>query len=144
MVKRAMLASLMFLLAAGCSPAPQPAAGAPPSFARDIAPVLEARCARRGGCHGEDPTPAVDLDLRRTAAYRQLVAVPAETGRLAILRVEPGHPATSLLVHKLTGRSGKSMPLDPETGEPATPSPVSLEWIERFLVPWIAAGAPAN
>jgi len=143
MLNRTMLASVTWLLAA-CSPDAQPAAEALPSFARDIAPVLEARCAQRGGCHGEAPTPAVDLDLRRAASYRELVAVPAETGRLALLRVEPGHPATSLLLHKLTGRSGKTMPLDPQTGQPLTPSPISLEWIERSLVPWIAAGAPAN
>lgn len=123
--------------------------GAPsPSFERDIAPVFEARCARARGCHGEEPTPLVDLDLRRDRAYRELVGVRAETGRLALLRVEPGHPAASLLVQKLTGRggpgSGKRMPLDPESGEPVTPSPIAAAWVDEVLVRWIEAGSPPN
>lgn len=119
-----------------------------PSFERDIAPVLEARCARARGCHGADPTPLVDLDLRRDRAYRELVGVRAETGRVALLRVEPGHPAASLLVQKLTGRggpgSGKRMPLDPESGEPVTPSPIAAAWVDEVLIRWIEAGSPAN
>jgi hypothetical protein len=119
-----------------------------PSFERDIAPVLEARCARARGCHGEEPTPQVDLDLRRDRAYGQLVGVRAETGRVRLLRVEPGHPAASLLVQKLTGRggpgSGKRMPLDPESGEPITPTPIAAAWVDEVLVRWIEAGSPQN
>ncbi len=130
-------------LAACSSPDARPPAS-PPSFAGDIAPLLEARCASARGCHGADPTPMVDLDLRRAHAYRQLVAVPAETGRSSLLRVEPGHPAASVLIQKLTGRAGagKPMPLDPATEEPARP--IAPAWIEAVLVPWIAAGAPDN
>lgn len=143
-----MFAVALAALVACSSPDGQLAAGVTPSFERDIAPMLEARCAHARGCHGADPTPLVDLDLRRARAYRELVGVAGETGRLALFRVEPGHPAASLLVQKLTGRagpgSGKPMPLDPETGEPVTPSPLSPDWVDRMLIPWIAAGAPAN
>ncbi len=119
-----------------------------PSFERDIAPVLDATCARARGCHGAYPTPVVDLDLRPGRAYRELVGIRAETGRVALLRVEPGHPAASLLVQKLTGRggpgSGKPMPLDPESGEPVTPSPIAAAWVDEVLVRWIEAGSPEN
>jgi len=142
------VAAGLLAVVAACAPD----AGAPPeaipSFERDIAPVLEARCTASRGCHGAEPTAEVDLDLRRTRAYWQLVAVPAETGRGALLRVEPGHPATSVLVQKLTGRggpgAGRPMPLDPRTGGPAVPSPLAPAWTEAVLVPWIAAGAPNN
>jgi hypothetical protein len=138
---------LATLVACGSGEVRQPAGGSP-SFERDIAPVLEARCARAEGCHGTDPTPLVDLDLRRDRAYRELVGVRAETGRVALLRVEPGHPAASLLVQKLTGRggpgSGKRMPLDPGSGEPVTPSPIPAAWVDEVLVRWIEIGSPAN
>jgi hypothetical protein len=143
-----MLAAGLATLSACSSSDPQPPGGATPSFERDIAPVLEARCSHSRGCHGADPTPLVDLDLRSARAYRELVAVPAETGRVALFRVEPGHPAASLLVQKLTGRSGpgsgKAMPLDPTTGEPLTPSPLPPGWIEDVLVVWIERGSPEN
>ncbi len=140
---RALTTFAAALVAACSSPEARPPAP-PPSFARDIAPVLEARCARARGCHGAEATPVVDLDLRRARAYRELVAIPAETGTSSLLRVEPGHPAASVLVHKLTGRpgAGKPMPLDPKTEAPAPP--IAPDWVDAVLVPWIAAGAPDN
>jgi hypothetical protein len=114
-----------------------------PSFSSDIAPVLAERCSTAQGCHGADPTPAVDLDLRPEAAYRALVGVPAETGPVPCLRVAPGAPDRSLLLLKLTGAlgpgQGKRMPLDRRTHEPA--EPLSDHWIGTVLTRWIEAGA---
>jgi hypothetical protein len=128
------------------SPAGPPPAGDRTSFARDIAPVLAERCATARGCHGADPTPAVDLDLRGGTALQALVGVRAETGAVPLLRVAPGDPDRSLLVRKLTGgldsTQGKRMPLDPRTHGPAEPLPP--EWIDGVLIRWIEAGASAG
>jgi hypothetical protein len=133
---------LLLLACTKRAPAPQPSA---PSFAHDVAPVLDRMCAHAEGCHGDKPTDSVDLDLRATAAYRQLVDVPAQA-RKGALRVKRGEPEASFLVDKLTGRlgarEGKSMPIDANTGAPVLPSPIGSDYIERILAPWIASGAP--
>src|SRR2546426_76014 len=48
--------------------APAPASPVP-SFRRDVLPVLVRNCASAKGCHGEDPTESVSLDLRPLGAY---------------------------------------------------------------------------
>jgi hypothetical protein len=117
-----------------------------PSFRRDVEPVLVERCSTAHGCHGADPTPAVDLDLRPGAAYGQLVGVPAETGPVPFLRVAPGDPDRSLLLLKVTGAlgpgQGKRMPLDRRTHEAA--EPMSDHWIGTVLARWIEIGAPRD
>lgn len=122
-------------------------AAAVPSFARDIAPVLEKHCTGKE-CHGEEPPVDVTLDLRPAAAYHQLVRVPAEMGEAHLLRVNPGNPDDSMLVHKLTGRlgfkEGKRMPIDDQTGEPILPSPLPPDFVDGAILPWIRAGAPDN
>lgn len=124
-------------------PAPAPAG---PSFRRDILPMLATSCAATDGCHGVDATDRVNIDLRESAAYRTLVNQRAEL-RPAALLVEPGQPARSFLIDKLTRRlvegEGKPMPLDPETGKPKDPSSVA-GFVERTLVPWIEQGARDN
>lgn len=119
----------------------------PPSFRREILPVLERHCSSADGCHGARPTDSVDLDLRASAAHSQLVNHPAKIREGAVL-VRPGDVAASFLVDKLTGalaeREGKAMPLDADTGTPIEPSPLPPDFIERVLGPWILAGAPVN
>lgn len=129
------------LLVAGCKkPAP-----ARPSFSRDVAPVLIHHCAEAKGCHGDDPTDSVDLDLRREHAYAELVGRPSAV-RKGALRIHPGDPAASFLLDKLTGalgpREGKQMPIDPTTGAPIVPSPLPSSFVTPTLKTWIAAGAP--
>jgi hypothetical protein len=118
-----------------------------PSFARDIAPVLARHCTAKD-CHGEQPTIDITMDLRPSLAYRQLVNVPAEMGEAHLMRVKPGDPENSLIVHKLTGRigrkEGKAMPIDGDTGAPVRPSPLPASFVDGVLVPWILAGAPDN
>lgn len=122
-----------------------PRAPAAPSFRRDILPVFAANCAGAHGCHGEEPTDKVELDLRADNAYGDLVDRPAK-GRNGAVRVKPGDPAASFLVAKLTATQaateGKAMPLDPRTGETTTMTPPAREFVDTVLRPWIAAGAP--
>ena len=119
-----------------------------PSFQRDVLPVLRQQCASAQGCHGEKPTDSVHLDLRSGTAYAQLVNAPAQA-RKGALRITPGIPASSFLLDKLSGktlgpREGKRMPLDPDTGVPFEHSPLSPDFVESALRPWILGGAPNN
>ena len=150
----------LFLSLAGCtgqcgdqgtqSRTSLPSSKAPPipSFRADVLPVLALHCASAEGCHGDKPTPSVSLDLRAAFAYGELVNKPSE-GRRGALRVRPGEPQASFLIDKLTGRlgsvqDGKRMPIDVDTGAPVVPSPLPLDFVEKVLEPWIAAGAPNN
>jgi hypothetical protein len=118
-----------------------------PSFRADILPVLQHHCAEQRGCHGEEPTESVELDLRPSAAFDQIVNHPAR-GRPDALRVKPGDPGSSFLVSKLSGPlrpdEGKLMPLDADTGTPIQPSPLPKQFVEELVEAWIAAGAPNN
>jgi hypothetical protein len=125
--------------------APPPAA--PISFRRDVAPVLARTCAGSDGCHGPDPTHRVRLDLREKAAYASLVGHPSELRTGAVL-VDPGRPARSFIVDKLTRKlapkgEGRPMPLDPQTGNALDPNPVE-GFVWKTLVAWIAQGAADN
>jgi hypothetical protein len=127
------------------SSAPQPAT--PVSFRRDVAPVLASNCATADGCHGPDGTQRVHLDLRAGAAYAGLVGRPSEL-REGAVRVDPGNPARSFIVDKLTGKlaakgEGRPMPLDPVTGDARNPNPVE-GFVWKTLVAWIAQGAANN
>ena len=102
------------------------------SFARDIAPVLKARCA---SCHltGQEEG---NMALHPAAAYASLVNVPSVESDL--LRVKPGTPTQSYLLLKLEGRhldaggTGARMPFGQAPLDDAT--------IERIRV-WIRDGA---
>lgn len=106
------------------------------SFARDIAPVLKTNCA--AACHltGEEPG---HLKLYPGAAYKSLVGVPSEQSPL--VRVAPGAPDKSYLVHKLDGtqiKAGGQGARMPFGGDPLPPD--ILTKISR----WIEQGAPNN
>ena len=97
-------------------------------------------------CHGAADSGG--LTLTPDAAYANLVGVAATNPAAhaaGLLRVAPGDPDHSFLLDKITGRltpdEGKRMPLDPETGAPAEPNPVTQDFIEKILIPWIRAGA---
>jgi hypothetical protein len=109
--------------------------------------VLVRHCASAKDCHGDEPAESVKLDLRAHAALGELVNTPAEL-RAGAVRVKPNDPGESFLIAKLTGflgaKEGKSMPLDPDTGAPMSPSPLPSGFIEDVLAPWIASGAADN
>jgi hypothetical protein len=117
------------------------------SFRRDVVPVLAKSCTGNEGCHGDQKTRRVDLDLRGgPTTYESLVGRRAQM-RAGALRVDPGHPARSFVVDKLTRHlgphEGQAMPMDPETGAPVEQSPVeSFVW--KTLIPWISQGAGDN
>ena len=90
-------------------------------------------------CHtGVGRTPSGGLNLAHEVAYDQLLNVPSRAKPGAI-RVIPGDPDNSYLVHKLDGRSdivGRRMPF---SGPPFLTDGQML-----ILKRWIATGAPRN
>ena len=90
-------------------------------------------------CHtSTGRNPAGGVNLNHDVAYEQLVNAPAR-GKAGAIRVMPGDPDNSYLIHKLEGSAdivGRRMPLN---GPPyLTDGQVLI--IRR----WIAIGAPHN
>src|SRR3954454_20828739 len=94
---------------------------APPTFERDVQPILTARCAK---CHGAKVSRS-GLDLSSAAAVKR----GGDTGPAVV----PGDPARSLLLEQIT--SG-AMP--PGKATKLTPAEVAT------VKAWIAAGAPGD
>lgn len=120
-----------------------PAGGAPdvlvpnPSFAQDVQPILEIRCAT-GGCHSPG-TRQAGLVLAPASAYDALVNAPA-TLRPGQFRVVPAQPDQSWLVAMIvpdaSGRGTTSrMPL---ASQPLTSNQIAT------IVRWIEQGAARN
>jgi hypothetical protein len=83
-------------------------------------------------------TPPQGLSLDPGAAYGSLVGV-ASRQKPGLLRVNPGNPDESYLVHKLEGRAdivGQRMP--------RTAGPFLTEGQMMVIRRWIALGAPNN
>ncbi|MBI4301219.1 MAG: hypothetical protein HY664_01255 [Chloroflexi bacterium] len=105
------------------------------SFVQDIQPIFGSRCVF---CHQTGASQA-GLNVGLGLAYKSLVKVPSTESRL--LRVAPGDPENSYLLHKLLGThlqvggQGEQMPL----GGPPLPKD-DLEKIQK----WIQDGAPEN
>ena len=117
-------AVLLALLSAG------PAAAAPPTFERDVQPILTRYGCNAGACHGKARGQnGFQLSLLAFDHDADHAALTAEArGR----RVFPASPANSLLLTKATGAvphgGGKKLAAD------------SPEY--RTLLEWVAAGAP--
>lgn len=111
---------------------------AQPSFARDVRPMLELRCAT-GGCHTPG-TAQSGLVLDPSVAYDELVGVPAGSSGGVHLRVEPGNAADSWLVRRIGAdpalRNG--LPRMPLAATPLTPNQIAT------IVNWINQGALRN
>lgn len=103
-----------------------------PSFALDIAPVLEARCAL-GGCHTAASQQG-QLVLEPDAAYDEIVNVTSVSGQ-GMLLVAPGDSAGSWLVRMISPDATLRMPL---ASRPLTTN--QIENIRR----WIELGAERN
>jgi hypothetical protein len=83
-------------------------------------------------------TPPMGLSLDPAVAYANLVAV-ASREKPELLRVAPGNPDASYLVHKLEGRAdivGQRMP--------RTAGPFLTDGQMLVIRRWIALGAPNN
>lgn len=114
----------------------QTVCGAPPvEFKRDIVPLLKTRCAV---CHltGDE---AYGMALYPGAAYKNLVDVQSHESPL--MRVKPGKPDESYIIHKLEGTqasvggNGLQMPI-----EGGYLSKQEIDMIRS----WIADGAKDN
>lgn len=90
-------------------------------------------------CHTDaGRSPAGGLNLRREVAYTSLVGV-ASTGKPGAVRVVPGDPERSYLIHKLEGRAdivGLRMPRNN--------GPFLSEGQIAVIKRWIALGAANN
>jgi mono/diheme cytochrome c family protein len=80
----------------------------------------------------------VGLDLSSDAAYNLLVGVPS-VERPGMLRVAPGDPENSYLMHKIEGRPGIVGLRMPRSGPPYL-TDGQIQIIRR----WIEIGAPRN
>jgi hypothetical protein len=110
---------------------------AQPSFARDIQPILTARCAT-ASCH-TFVTMQGDLALDSAHSYAQLVNVEAKL-RSGKVRVLPGNAADSWLYNMISEDSTE------RTGEPRMPlgrTPLTDNQIGT-IVNWINQGAANN
>ena len=106
--------AVLVLLAAVSAAAP--AAAAPPSFARDIKPLLSNKCLR---CHGPDDAARQgggDGGLRLDTA----AGAAADLGGHAA--IVPGDPAASVLLARVTSTDPAAVMPPPEAGDPLTPA----------------------
>jgi hypothetical protein len=94
----------------------------PPSFDRDIRPILKAACTH---CHGEEEPIAGGIDLR----LRRFLLTEGESGEPAIV---PGDAEASRLVQLI--ESGEM----PAEGKPLGPQQIAT------IRAWVAAGAPVE
>ena len=92
------------------------------------------------GCHSTvgGRTPAAGLDLAGATAHAQLVNVPSNA-KAGAIRVVPGDPENSYLIHKLEGRLGI-------VGQrmPRTTGPFLTDGQVLVIKRWIELGAPNN
>jgi len=106
-------------------------------FADDVQPIFTANCAF-SGCHAGS-SPAQGMNLSDGQAYANIVNV--QSNESGLLRVDPGDPDQSYLVHKIQGTqgtvggSGGQMPLG---GTPLTQAQINL------IREWITNGAQEN
>lgn len=106
-----------------------------PTFSSIQSEILTPRCA---GCHTDIGRPApMGLVLLDGRAHGNLVGVGAR-GRAGLIRVVPGDPENSYLIHKVEGRGGISGQRMPFNGTPLTDGQILV--IKR----WIELGAPNN
>ena len=92
------------------------------------------------GCHSTvgGRNPSAGLDLASATAHAQLVNVPSNA-KAGAVRVIPGDPENSYLIHKLDGRLGI-------VGQrmPRTSGPFLTDGQVLVIKRWIELGAPNN
>ena len=147
MTKRAMLIAAVVFAAAGCDEKLSEFAGPTPNLTptfsaiqRDIfsAPDSTGRAACTGCHNAQNARFAANLNLADSSAYAQLVNA-ASSNKAGAVRVIPGNPEDSYLIHKIEGRPGIVGQRMPRTAGPfLTPNQVTI--IRR----WIQEGAQNN
>ena len=92
------------------------------------------------GCHTSvGRTPSAGLDLSGASAHAQLVNA-ASNGKPGAVRVIPGDPENSYLIHKIDGRPGIVGLRMPR----GTTGPFLTDGQVRVIKRWIEIGAPNN
>lgn len=109
-----------------------------PAFASDLQPILTQSCATSGACH-LGPSSQQGLDLESGQSYADLVNF-AASEQPALMRVRPGLPDSSFLIHKLEPDPDNTVP---GARMPSGASPLPTEVIQSFRN-WIANGALNN
>lgn len=113
-----------------------------PTFADVSTQMFEVTCGGPINCHGSSGIHGGSLALQSPSTYASLVGVESSADP-AILRVDPGHPETSLLYRKLIN----DLPTDASLGGPM-PAGEGIQWHElpadqiELVRCWIANGAP--
>jgi hypothetical protein len=139
-------AALMFCAVAGCDEKLSDLTGPTPDLQPTFSSIQQniLQTADRSGraactqCHAPGGTrTATILLLTPALAYAQLVNAPA-LGKRGAIRVIPGDPENSYLIHKLEGRPGIAGDRMPDTG------PVLTDGQVQVIKRWIALGAPNN
>ncbi|MFL5352551.1 hypothetical protein [Archangium sp.] len=132
-------------LAWGCGGGAEPEPLAtPPTFSRDVAPLLQGSCGFGSGCHGTaQPAGSVQLTLGTGDAAALLERLKAKSVREPSLPlVDPGNPSGSFLLRKVTG-DFTGLPCAPSAcGErmPQRGTPLPREDLD-LLEQWIQQGA---
>jgi hypothetical protein len=112
-----------------------PATPLQPTFSSIRTQIFQTWCV---GCHaGIGRVPDGGLRLDADAAYGALVNAPS-TGKPAAVRVVPGDPNGSYLIHKLEGRSDIVGSRMPDGG------PFLVQTDIDVIRTWIVQGAPNN
>ena len=144
---RAMLLSVLCAAAAGCdqklSTLAGPTPGLEPTFSSVQTQIFETTdvAGRQAcvNCHTNvGRNPSGGLNLLHAVAYDQIVNV-ASARKAGAIRVIPGDPENSYLVHKIEGRTGIVGARMPISGPPFLTDGQIL-----ILKRWIALGAPRN
>jgi hypothetical protein len=122
------------------SPLPTPTPSPAAAFPQIHSTILEVTCTDRG-CHNANDQSG-GLVLQGSAAYANLVGAPPvnlAANQAGMLRVDPGNPANSFLLTKLT----LSAAFDPQLGSrmPLGKAPLSAAEIQ-LISDWITQGAP--
>jgi hypothetical protein len=146
---RALFILLAAFSLAGCWPGPEvgdptdPSAGSgdlgdSKATFTEIAELILVPSCGTSYCHSGNPPLAAPMSLQALEAYDNLVNVKASQAP-GLMRVKPGSPELSYLVHKLRGTSrtvggnGTRMPLNKGMLE---------ERLIRLIEDWIRRGAP--
>jgi len=146
-VRSCLLLVFAAVLVAGCdqslSKLAGPSPNLEPTFSSVQANIFEsADAAGRVACitchTSTGRAPSGGMNLNHDGAYDQLVNV-ASRGKAGAIRVIPGDPENSYIVHKLDGRPGIVGRRMPFSGAPFLTDGQML-----ILKRWIAIGAPRN
>lgn len=123
-------------------PQPEVSATTFVSFQANVLSIFAAKGCASAGCHS-GASPVAQLNLSPSAAYESLVNVPSTTESMtSYLRVEPGNPEDSHLIHRVRG----VFPGDPPPVLARMPADTNFlsDAQVGIIADWITQGAENN